>query len=259
MPGQVTLPYQKESQGAQRTYDLADWEKALPGDGGIPVYDASRHLYVPRALAISDLPAIGISDLSDVTTNTLVDGQHLIALSGNWVNDFPVLDDCSDVSVGSPSAGDMLVWTGSAWVPSKSVVPTGLLAGTCSLTDLTMSSTPANWNPALGRTSITDPGRKVTIIATLTGFVRDFTNAALGQVALHISTDGGSTYTASQTLDWTITGGGSTNNRMTVAVTFGLNGVTPTGSILYRGVCTSNSTTTVFQDGRISVVVIPEA
>ena len=61
-----------------------------------------------------------ITDLSDVTLTTPVNGQFLKYDGTRWVNGtiptINTLDDIGDVSVSSPSSGQFLKWNGTAWV-----------------------------------------------------------------------------------------------------------------------------------------------
>ena len=61
-----------------------------------------------------------LTDLSDVTLTTPVNGQFLKFDGTRWVNGtiptINTLDDIGDVSVPSPSSGQFLKWNGTAWV-----------------------------------------------------------------------------------------------------------------------------------------------
>ncbi len=67
-----------------------------------------------------------LTDLSDVTLTTPVNGQFLKFDGTRWVNGtiptINTLDDIGDVSVPSPSNGQFLKWNGTAWVPDS--IPT---------------------------------------------------------------------------------------------------------------------------------------
>lgn len=73
---------------------------------------------------LDDPEDINITDLSDVTVNSLVSGQVLAWNGTKWVNvDLPEvptvpyeLSDLDDVSVVSPTAGQVLTFDGFTWV-----------------------------------------------------------------------------------------------------------------------------------------------
>lgn len=78
-----------------------------------------------RALTTSDIPALSIEDLSDVTISSVSSGQVLEWNGTAWVNASGggslSLEDLSDVVITLPMIGDSITWNGTDWVNTPSI------------------------------------------------------------------------------------------------------------------------------------------
>jgi hypothetical protein len=68
-----------------------------------------------------------LNDLNDVTITSPTSGQVLKWNGTAWINDtgggaINALDDITDVTITSAASGDILKWTGSAWVNDSSLL-----------------------------------------------------------------------------------------------------------------------------------------
>ena len=76
-----------------------------------------------------------VDDLSDVTISTPTAGQVIKYNGSGWINDtddtgttINAIDDIGDVdtTTAAPQVGEVLKWNGSAWVPGTDAIGTGL-------------------------------------------------------------------------------------------------------------------------------------
>lgn len=99
--------------------DLSDVAIAVPANGQVLTYEAGHW----QNLA---LPSQALESLSDVEIfGALQDTQVLMymASTGTWSNEFVTmaLHQLTDTNIYNPSAGQPLVWNGSAWADTSTV------------------------------------------------------------------------------------------------------------------------------------------
>lgn len=65
---------------------LFNVDKTPPADGDLFGFEAATGLWGPRTLALGDLPAIGLDDLTDVTLTSVASGDLLVHNGTAWAN-----------------------------------------------------------------------------------------------------------------------------------------------------------------------------
>jgi hypothetical protein len=112
--------------GGGASLEVSATAPASPTEGALWFNSATLETYIyydNHWLQVTGEPDLveDLTDLSDVTLTTPVNGQFLKYDGTRWVNGtiptINTLDDIGDVSVSSPSSGQFLKWNGSAWVP----------------------------------------------------------------------------------------------------------------------------------------------
>jgi hypothetical protein len=112
--------------GGGASLEVSTTAPASPTEGALWFNSATLETYIyydNHWLQVTGEPDLveDLTDLSDVTLTTPVNGQFLKYDGTRWVNGtiptINTLDDIGDVSVSSPSSGQFLKWNGSAWVP----------------------------------------------------------------------------------------------------------------------------------------------
>lgn len=90
---------------------LAGTEKiVLDGDEYVSYSDIKSDI-----LSAVPAPPDTLDELTDVTIITPSPGELLRFDGADWVNDALALDDLSDVSATTPTTGDVLVFNGTVW------------------------------------------------------------------------------------------------------------------------------------------------
>lgn len=163
--------------------------------------------------------------------------------------------DLDDFAKQQPADGQVARWDAARhlWVPVN--IGSLVKLGSAYLTDhdTVTASVAEVWGAGA---VITNPGHPISVVATLSGFVRNFTTADVGRLLAGISVDGGSSYAAvSGTQFWAITGGGSTVNRAPLCVTVGYSGPV-TGDVIIRGEVLSGHVDTVYEQGIVTYVLV---
>jgi hypothetical protein len=111
--------------GGGASLEVSATAPASPTEGALWFNSATLETYIyydNHWLQVTGEPDLveDLTDLSDVTLTTPVNGQFLKYDGTRWVNGtiptINTLDDIGDVSVSSPSSGQFLKWNGTAWV-----------------------------------------------------------------------------------------------------------------------------------------------
>jgi hypothetical protein len=111
--------------GGGASLEVSATAPASPTEGALWFNSATLETYIyydNHWLQVTGEPDLveDLTDLSDVTLTTPVNGQFLKYDGTRWVNGtiptINTLDDIGDVSVPSPSSGQFLKWNGTAWV-----------------------------------------------------------------------------------------------------------------------------------------------
>lgn len=98
---------------------------------------------------------------------------------------------------------------------------------------------------------------RINITAIVTGFVRNFSIAALGNYRLVITYDDGDSYNFGPVVEWTLTGGGSTDNREPISNSYALHNIIPTGNMNVKVQIDSNHSATIYQNGFLTFTITP--
>lgn len=120
-----------KAQGITSNYVLPSATASIKG--GIKV---GQNLSVAADGTLAASAAVtAVDDLSDVTISTPTAGQVIKYNGSGWINDtddtgttINAIDDIGDVdtTTAAPQVGEVLKWNGSAWVPGTDAIGTGL-------------------------------------------------------------------------------------------------------------------------------------
>lgn len=114
-PTLTTFEYSKTGTDISATVDTGSVTPVL-ANGAALIWDSASSSWV------DGIPAIDVSELSDVTITSLADGQSLIydAATTSWINSTPASDlgDLGDVTITSVADGEALVYDSATtqWV-----------------------------------------------------------------------------------------------------------------------------------------------
>ena len=131
-----------------------------------------------------------LNDLADVTITSPTSGQVLKWNGTAWINDtggsaINALDDITDVTITSAASGDILKWNGSAWVNDSA-----LLAAKAPLASPTFTGVPAAPTAAQA-TNTTQIATTAFVRAEVTALVNGATATldTLGEIATALGSD----------------------------------------------------------------------
>lgn len=222
--------------GARRTIELDDVAKQAPTNGQIHVWDAARYLWVPRALASTDVPNVPriVADATARTALTgLTDGQIVFQADTELLYQWDA--DAGGSWRGVRSAGDSIT--------------------SVAISDATINASP--WTVWGSAVSAGQPDVPVNAIALFTGKFEDFSNIVVAQMRLGISIDGGSNWTYGGTVEDVFGQGGNNYNRGPISNSHQRSNVTATGAIQARAEANSTFTSTNGRAGQITLFLKP--
>ena len=122
---------------------------------------------------ISDITGESIGDLSDVTVTTPSNGQVLSYNGTNWVNSASSagsLSGLSDTTIGTPVNGEVLKYNGTAWVDAQ-------------LAYSELSGTPTNVSTFTNDANYVASGDNVSVLTNDSGYITDITSENLGDLS----------------------------------------------------------------------------
>jgi hypothetical protein len=197
-----------------------------------------------------------LNDLNDVTITSPTNGQVLKWNGTAWINDtggsaINALDDITDVTITSAASGDILKWTGSAWVNDSS-----LLAAKAPLASPTFTGT------------VTLPDNTVALGTKTTG---DYVSSLVAGTGVTLSNNSGETATPTIAIGQAVaTNSNVTFNDLTVAGNLTVSGTTTIinstavnvqNQVVFEGTTADNfeTTLTVVDPTADRTITLPDA
>jgi hypothetical protein len=122
---------------------------------------------------LTDITGESLGDLSDVTVTTPSNGQVLSYNGTNWVNSASSagsLSGLSDTTIGTPVNGEVLKYNGSAWVDAQ-------------LAYSELSGTPTNVSTFTNDANYVASGDNVSVLTNDSGYLTGITGESIGDLS----------------------------------------------------------------------------